>query len=179
MGISQKHPRLMTFLFILTVTISSGFFLLEVINYVGTIKSTRNIHLTIVSMEVEPVDDVITIKITFSVLNPTLYSRVTLEYIYYQIFLSVDGSDELICAETKFIHDILTPNKEKILNATLTVPKTKNALLDRDIYTEDMNWLIKCLIHIETPIKKYYETIDITMSTSPPRISKFILFDDH
>lgn len=165
MSKSRKRLILSVFFLLVTVIISSSFFLLEVLNYVGTIKSTRQLHIEVVSMKVKPSDDEISIKSTFLILNPTLYSRVKLIYVYYQFFLNVDGREDLIGSDTRFVHDILTPNKEMLINATLTVPESRNQYLSDHVSTTELDWHIKCLVHVETPIKKYYETIDIYKST--------------
>jgi len=161
MSKSRKRLILSAFFLLVTVTISSSLFLLEILNYIGTIKSTRQLHIEVVSMKVELSDDEISIRSTFSILNPTFYSRVKLIYIYYKFFLNVNSHENLIGSDTYFVHDILTPNKDMLINVTLTVPKSRNQYLVDHVSKIELDWHIKCLIHIETPIKNYYETIDI------------------
>jgi len=167
----SKGPRrlkLFAFLYLVIVAISTGVFSLEVFNYVGTIKSTRNINISVDDVIINSLENEIQIKFTFVVLNPTSYSHVILHYLYNQLFLDVDGIETLVGADTKFVHDQLIPHKETSYNVTIIVPSTKNQYLSNHVLTSELHWVIKNLIHIETPIKKSYQTIDISISTNPP-----------
>jgi len=168
MGKGQRRFKLLAYLYVIIMAISTGIFSFEVYNYVGTIKSTRNINVSADDMMIKPLEDEIQIKFTFIVLNPTSYSRVELHYLYYQLFLDVDGVETLVGADTKFVHDSLIPHKETFYNVTIIVPRTKNQYLSNHVLTSELHWVIKNLIHIETPIKKSYQTIDISIRTNPP-----------
>jgi len=167
MGKGQRRSKLLTYLYVIIMAIFSGIFSFEVYNYVGTIKSTRSINVSADDMMIIPLEDEIQIQFNLIVLNPTSYSRVEFHYLYYQLFLVVDGAETLVGAGTKFVHGLLVPHKETFYNVTIIVPRTKNQYLSDHVLTSELHWIIKNLIHFETPIIKSYQNIDISISTKP------------
>ena len=165
---SEKSTRvkLVAILFAAVIVMTSGVFTLEVINWIGTISSSKQIDLSITNMAISPSGDELEIIIKYIIVNPTSYSRIKFHYLYYQLFLDINGTEEFIGAATHFTHEQLTPNKETSFESKLYVPKTKNQYLSTHGPTSELQWRIRCVIHIETPIKKIYQTTDIYTTSS-------------
>lgn len=156
-------------LFAAAIAISSGVFSLEVFDYVGTITLSRQIDVSIVDMVISPLGEELQITLIFVIVNPTAYSRIKFHYIYYQLYLNMNGGEELIGAVTYFAHEPLMPHKEASYKSTLHISKDKNQYLSTYGSTSELQWRIRCVIHLETPIKKCYQTLDIfTTNTCPP-----------
>jgi len=172
MSEENSRIKLLAYLFVATITISSGFFLLDVFDYVGTISSSEKIDVSIVDITINPLGDELQITLIFGIINPTTYSRITLHCIYYRLFLIMNGREKFIGGNTYFAHAQLIPYNITYYNATLSVPKAKKQYFSTYSLTSELKWRINCFIHFETPIKRYYETVNIyTTSTAPSLLS--------
>ena len=165
---SESSPRFKLFaiLFAAAIVMSSGVFTVEVIDWIGTISASKQIDISIADMVISPSGDELEIILNYVIVNPTSYSRIKFHYLYYQLFLELNGTEEFIGAVTHFTHKQLTPHKEALFESKLYVPKAKNQYLSTHGTISKLQWRIRCVIHIETPIKKYYQTMDIYTASS-------------
>jgi hypothetical protein len=163
---SNLRVKLLAILYATAIVITSGVFTLEVIDWIGTISSSKQIDLSITDMAISSSGSELEIILNYIIFNPTSYSRIKFHYLYYQLFLNINGTEEFIGATTHFTHEQLTPHKEALFESKLYVPKAKNQYLSTHGPTSELQWRIRCVIHIETPIKKIYQTMDIYTTSS-------------
>ena len=169
MGEDNNRIKLLASLFVATIMISSGFFLMDVFDYVGTISSS-NIDVFIADIMITPSGNEVQITLTFVITNPTMYSRIKLNSIYYQLFLNLNGSEESIARDTYFSRAQLIPHKETSFKATVSISKAKEPFIETHSPTSELQWRVNCFIHFETPIKRYYQTVNIYIpSTASPQ----------
>jgi len=153
--------KLLSYSIIATISISSGFFILELNDYVGTTTSANQIEVSILNMWITPLEDKLNITINFLVTNPTTYSRIKIQYIHYNLYLKTDSVEEFIGKNTYFIHETLIPHKDLSFNSSFYVQKSKNEYLSTYGHISKLKWKINCLTRLETPLKNNYQVKEI------------------
>jgi len=153
--------KLLIYSIIATIATSSGFFVLELSDYVGTTTSANQIEVSVLNMWITPFEDKLNITINFFITNPTTYSRINIQYIHYNIYLKTDSVEEFIGKNTYFIHETLIPRKELSFNSSFYVQKSKNEYLSTCGHISKLKWRINCLTLLETPLKNNYQVKDI------------------
>jgi len=160
--------KLLIYSMLVTIAISSGFFVLELNDCVGTITSTNQTEVSILNMWITPFEDKINIKINFFITNPTAYSRIKIQYIHYNMYLKTNSAEEFIGKNTYFIHETLIPHKELSFNSSFYVQKSKNEYLSTYGPISKLKWRINCLTLLETPLKNNYQVKDIYIESNGP-----------
>lgn len=161
MSENNKISKLLTYSLFATVLIFSGVFVLEVIDYVGTIDSSNQTEVSIPNIWITTLEDKIEITINFVIINPTEYSRLELHYVHYNVYLELDSAEKFIEKDTYFIHDALIPHSDLSFNTSFYVEKSKIEYISTYDQNSRLKWRIKCLIFIETPIKNIYQMKNI------------------
>jgi len=153
--------KLLIYSIFATIAVSSGFFVLELSDYVGTTTSANQTEISIPNMWIVPFEDKLNITINFLIINPTAYSRIKIQYIHYNMYLKTNSVEEFIGKNTCFIHETLIPHKELSFNSSFYVQKSKNEYLSNYGHISKLKWRINCLTLLETPLKNNYQIKDI------------------
>jgi len=161
MNENNRTTKLCTYSLFAIILIFSGVFVLEVIDYVGTINVSDQTEVSIPNIWITTLEDKLRITINFIITNPTEYSRVELHYVHYNIYLRLNSAEKLIEKDTYFIHDALIPHSELSFNTSFYVQKSKVEYISTYDKNSRLEWRIKCLIFIETPIKNIYQIENI------------------
>ena len=161
MSENNRFTKLLTYSLFATILIFSGVFVLEVIDYVGTINVSNQTEIFIPNIWITALEDELKITINFVITNPTEYSRIELNYVHYNVYLRLDSAEKFIEKDTYFIHDALIPHSELSFNTSFYVQKSKIEYFSTYDQNSRLKWRIKCIILIETPIKNIYQIKDI------------------
>ena len=153
--------KLLTYSLFGTILIFSGVFVLEVIDYVGTINVSNQTEFSIQNMWITTLEDKLKITINFVITNPTEYSRIELHYVHYNIYLRLDSAEKFIEKGTYFVHDSLVPHDELSFNTSFYVQKSMSEYISTYDTNSRLKWRIKCLILIETHLKNIYQIKNI------------------
>lgn len=161
MNKNNRTTKLCTYSLFATILIFSGVFVQEVINYVGTINVSDQTEVSIPNIWITTLEDELRITINFIITNPTEYSRVELNYVHYNVYLRLNSAEKLIEKDTYFIRDALIPHSELSFNTSFYVQKSEVEYISTYDQNSRLEWRIKCLIFIKTPIKNIYQIKNI------------------
>ncbi len=161
MNENNRITKLLTYSLFATILIFSGVFVLELIDYVGTINVSNQTDVSIPNIWITTLEDELRITINFVITNPTEYSRIELHYVHYNVYLRLDSAEKFIEKDTYFIHDDLIPHSELSFNTSFYVQKSKIEYVSTYDQNSRLRWRINCLILIETPIKNIYQIKNI------------------
>lgn len=166
----DRRIKLIAYLFAATIAISTLVLSVNVYDYVGLLNSLKKIDVSVAEMVVSPVGDELQITIIFAVINPTSYPRLRLSSLQCQLHLNIDGGEEFIgvTAYSPPLNEPLRPHQEASYRATLSIPKDRNQFLSTYGPTSELRWRIRCVINLVTPIRKYYQTMNIYATSSGP-----------
>lgn len=165
MSENNRITKLLTYSLVATILIFSWVFVLEVIDYVGTIDSSNQTEVSIPNIWITTLEDRLKITINFVITNPTEYSRIELHYVHYTVYLELDSAEKFIEKDTYFIHDTLIPHSELSFNTSFYVQKSKSEYISTYDPNSRLKWRIKCLILIETPLKNIYQIKNICIES--------------
>jgi len=165
MSENNRITKLLIYSLFGTILIFSGVFVLEVIDYVGTINVSNQTEVSIPNMWITTLEDELKITINFVIANPTEYSRVELHYVHYDVYLKLDSAEKFIEKDTYFIHDALIPHGELSFNTSFYVQKSMIEYISTCDQNSRLRWRIKCLIFIETPLKNIYQIKNICVES--------------
>ena len=161
MGNSEGRLRLLGYLFAASILVSSGFLVMNFVDYIGLLNSMKMVEFSIDEMLLRPVGDDTQIVITFTVVNPTSYTRLKFSSLQCQLYLITDG-DEGYIGVTAYAPPVdvpLRPNEERSYAATLTVSRSLSPYFSDESMESGLSWRVRCVIHFWTPIRKYYQTL--------------------
>ena len=165
---SESGLRLSSYLFAVTILISSGLLLMNFVDYIGLLNSMNEVNFSIDEMLVRPRDDEIEITLVFLVSNPTAYTRLSFSSLQCQLYLETDGGEEYIgvTAYAPPTDVPLRPHEETSYEAFLSVRRSQNQFLAANLQ-EELSWRVRCVIHFSTPIRKYYQTLNFYQTSTP------------
>jgi hypothetical protein len=166
---SDSGLRLPTYLFAVTILISSGLLLMNFVDYIGLLNSMKEVNFSIDEILVRPRDDEIEITLVFLVSNPTAYTRLRFSSLQCQLYLISDGGEEYIgvTAYAPPTDVPLRPDEEASYEAFLSIRRSQNQFLAANLHAE-LSWRIRCVIHFSTPIRKYYQTLNFYPTSLAP-----------
>lgn len=166
---SDSGLRLPTYLFAVTILISSGLLLMNFVDYIGLLNSMKEVNFSIDEILISPRDDEIEITLVFLVSNPTAYTRLRFSSLQCQLYLITDGGEEYIgvTAYAPPTDVPLRPDEEASYEAFLSIRRSQNQFLAANLHVE-LSWRIRCVIHFSTPIRKYYQTLNFYPTSLAP-----------
>ena len=166
---SDSGLRLPTYLFAVTILISSGLLLMNFVDYIGLLNSMKEVNFSIDEILVRPRDDEIEITLVFLVSNPTAYTRLRFSSLQCQLYLITDGGEEYIgvTAYAPPTDVPLRPDEEASYEAFLSIRRSQNQFLAANLHAE-LSWRIRCVIHFSTPLRKYYQTLNFYPTSIAP-----------
>ena len=164
----NRRIKLVAYSFIITIIVSTGFLILNLYDYIGLLNSLKRFDISVAEMEISPEEDEILITLTFTVVNPTTYSRLRLSSLQCQLYLDVDGKEDYIgtIAYSPPSNEPLRPHEPFSYMMTLSIPKARNQFLSTYGPTSELQWRIRCVVHFVTPIRKYYQTMNLYAKSS-------------
>ena len=158
---SDRRLKLPTYLFAVTILISSVLLLMNFVDYIGLLNSMKEVNFSIDEILVRPRDDEVEITLVFLVSNPTAYTRLRFSSLQCQLYLITDGGEEYIgvTAYAPPTDVPLRPDEEASYEAFLSIRRSQNQFLAANLHGE-LSWRIRCVIHFSTPVRKYYQTLN-------------------
>jgi len=162
MSEKERRLKILGYAFAAVVVISSGLIIMNFTDYVGLLNSMSKITFSIDEMIHSPEGNEIDIALTFSVDNPTAYTRLKFSSLQCQLYLITDGGEEYIGA-TAYAPPVEVPLKpfEGISYTTsLSVSRSQTDLFSMDPLDPELEWRVRSVIHFLTPIRKYYQTVN-------------------
>lgn len=121
------------------------------VNYIEFWKCITSIDLSVSGIDISPIPlgatevDRVTIGITFNLTNPTCYTGLKMQYLYYQIF----HNGGLIGRETIFMNDEINPYSNKIIIAELELTEVKGEKLRQLKNASQLVWQITCVLKVD------------------------------
>ncbi len=158
----ERRLKRLGYVFAAVVVISSGLIMMNFTDYVGLLNSMSKTTFSIDEMVHSPEGNEIEIALTFSVDNPTAYTRLKFSSFQSQLYLITDGGEEYIGA-TAFAPpgDVsLKPFEGISYTMSLSVSRSLTDLFSRDPLAPELEWRVRSVIHFSTPIRKYYQTVN-------------------
>ncbi len=158
----ERRLKILGYAFAAVVVISSGIIMMNFTDYVGLLNSMSKTTFSIDEMVHRPEGNKIDIAMTFSVDNPTAYTRLKFSSLQCQLYLITDGGEEYIGA-TAYAPpgDVpLKPFEGISYTTSLSVSTSQTDLFSMDPLAPEMEWRVRSVIHFSTPIRKYYQTVN-------------------
>ncbi len=158
----ERRLKILGYVFAAAVVISSGLIMMNFTDYVGLLNSMSKVTFSSDEMVHSPEGNKIDMALTFSVDNPTAYTRLKFSSLQCQLYLITDGGEEYIGA-TAYAPpgDVpLKPFEGIIYTTSLSVSTSQTDLFSMDPLAPEMEWRVRSVIHFSTPIRKYYQTVN-------------------
>ncbi|MBL7079606.1 hypothetical protein ISS39_04700 [Candidatus Bathyarchaeota archaeon] len=158
----ERRLKMLGYVFAAAVVISSGLIMKNFNDYVGLLNSMSKINFSIDEMVYSSDGNEIDIALTFSVDNPTAYTRLKFSSLQCQLYLITDGGEEYIGA-TAYAPPVDVPLKsfEGIsFTTSLSVSRSQTDLFSMDPLAPELEWRVRSVIHFSTPIREYYQNVN-------------------
>jgi hypothetical protein len=156
----EEKLRVLGAAFAAAVALSAGLLLLDYNNYLGLLGSMNEVTYTIDEMTHSVDGDKVSISITFTVLNPTSYTRLKFSSLQCQLHL-VRGSTEEYLGATGYAPPVdvpLRPDEERTYTTMLEVPRSNVAGSAGAPLEPTLEWRVRSVVYFSTPIRRYYQT---------------------
>jgi hypothetical protein len=163
----KKRFRIFRYLFAVALIVSAALILANYDDYLGLLESRNKVIFTINEVTHRLDNDKVEISISFSILNPTSYTRVKFSSLQCQIYLIVDGNEEFIgLAGYSPPFDVpLPPDEIRTYTTRLSVSKDNVFSLTGGVIGDEFEWKIQNVVHYSTPIGGFYQNF-ITIQIS-------------
>jgi hypothetical protein len=158
---------LVVYAFAAVVAISALYLSVNVLDYVGLLRSMGAMEFSIAGMTHAVEDDTVTITLTFKALNPTPYTRLKLSSIQCQLYLEADGGEVYIGA-TAYAPPrdaALDPDEEYLVDASLEFPRGRSDVFS-DEPPDELGWRVRCVLNLSTPLREYFQTYNLRHTSS-------------
>ena len=158
----ERRLKILGYAFAAAVVISSGLIMMNFTDYVGLLNSMSKVTFSIDEMVHNPEGNEIDIALTFSVDNPTAYTRLKFSSLQCQLYLITDDGEEYIGA-TAYAPPVdvpLNPFEGRSYTTSLSVSRSQTDLFSMEPLAPEMEWRVRSVIHFSTPIRKYYQTVN-------------------
>lgn len=155
----EEKLRILGAAFAAAVALSSGLTLLDYSNYLGLLDSMKRVTYTVDEMTHSIDGDKVEVAITFTVLNPTSYTRLKFSSLQCQLYL-VGGGEEEYLGTTGYAPPVdvpLRPDEERTYTTTLEVSRLNVAGSADAPLEPTLEWRVRSVVHFSTPIRRYYQ----------------------
>lgn len=156
----EEKLRVLGAVFAAAVILSAGFTVLDYVNYLGLLESMNKVTYTIDEMTHGVEDDKVIVSLTFTVLNPTSYTRLSFSSLQCQLYL-VRGGEEEYLGTTGYAPPVdvpLRPGDGRTYTTVLEVSLSNVAgSADAPLETT-LEWRVRSVVHFSTPLRSYYQT---------------------
>jgi len=158
----ERRLKRLGYVFVAAVVISSGLIIMNFTDYVGLLNSMSKITFSLDEMVHSSEGNEMDIALTFSVNNPTTYTRLKFSSLQCQIYLITDSGEEYIGA-TAYAPPVdvpLKPFEGRSYTTSLSVSRSQADLFANEPLAPELEWRVRSVIHFSTPIRKYYQTVN-------------------
>jgi len=162
MSDKERRLKMLNYAFVAAVVLSSGLVIMNFTDYVGLLNSMSKTTFSIEEMVHTPEGNDIVIALTFSVENPTTYTRLKFSSLQCQLYLITDSGEEYI-GTTAYAPPVdvpLRPSEGRSYTPSLSVSRSQTELFSKDPLDPELEWRVRSVIHFSTPIRKYYQTVN-------------------
>jgi hypothetical protein len=162
MSDKERRLKMLGYVFAAAVMISSGLVMMNFTDYVGLLNSMKKITFSIDEMIHSPQGDKIKIDLTFSVTNPTTYTRLKFSSLQCQLYL-LDKSGEEYIGVTAYAPPVdvpLKPFQERSYTISISVPRSQIVQSSEDRLESEIEWRVRSVIYFSTPIRRYYQNLN-------------------
>ncbi len=156
----EEKLRVLGMVFAAAVALSAGLMLLDYINYLGLLESMNEVSYTIDEMTHSVQGDKVTVSITFTLLNPTSYTRLKFSSLQCQLYLIRGGEEEYLGA-TGYAPPVdvpLRPGDGRTYTTMLEAPLSNVAGSAGAPLEPALEWRVRSVVHFSTPLRGYYQT---------------------
>ncbi len=159
----EERRKLAVYIFAVTIVISTIFLTINMTDYLGLLESMEAMEFSLDDMSHSLEDNMVKMSLTFVISNPTTYTRLKLSSIQCQIYLIIDGVESYIgtTAYAPPQDAPLQPYEEKLFEVVLKVPKGINDELLNAPLASELDWRVRCVVNLVTPIRKYFHRINL------------------
>jgi hypothetical protein len=158
----DRRLKILGYVFAAAVVISSGLIIMNFTDYVGLLDSMSKVTFSIDEMVHSFDGNEINIALTFSVVNPTTYTRLKFSSLQCQLYLITDSGEEYIGA-TAYAPPVdvpLRPFEGRAYTTGLSTLKSQIEPFSGVPLDPELEWRIRSVIHFSTPIRKYYQNVN-------------------
>ena len=155
----EEKLRILGAAFAAAVALSSGLTLLDYSNYLGLLDSMKRVTYTVDEMTHSIDGDKVDVTITFTVLNPTFYTRLKFSSLQCQLYL-VGGGEEEYLGTTGYAPPVdvpLRPDEERTYTTLLEISRLNVAGSADAPLEPTLEWRIRSVVYFSTPIRRYYQ----------------------
>ena len=159
----DRRLKILGYVFVAAVVISSGLVMMNFADYVGLLNSMSKVTFSIDEMIHSSDGNEIKIALTFSVGNPTTYTRLKFSSLQCQLYLITDSGEWYIGA-TAYAPSVdvpLRPFEGRVYTIGLSASKSQIELFSKVPLEPELEWRVRSVIHFSTPIRKYYQTVNL------------------
>ena len=168
MSENGKKIRIMGIGFAAVVLLSGGMILINYSNYLGLLESMNEVTFSIDEMTHREEGNTVEVSISFSIINPTSYSKIQFSSLQCQLYLVVDGDEEYL-GTAGYAPPVDVPLREnEVRRYTTSLSLTRNNVvsLTEGILEPEMDWRVRNVLHFSTPIRRYYQTVSVYHASS-------------
>ncbi len=162
MSDKERRLKMLNYAFVAAVVLSSGLIIMNFTDYVGLLNSMSKATFSIDEMIHTPEGNDIVMTLTFSIENPTTYTRLKFSSLQCQLYLTTEGGEEYI-GTTAYAPPVdvpLKPFEGRSYTTSLSVSRSQNELFSKDPLDPELEWRVRSVIHFSTPIRKYYQNVN-------------------
>ena len=159
----EEKLRVLGVVFAAAVATSAGLMLLDYVNYLGMLESMNEVTYTIDDMTHGVEGETVTVSVTFTLLNPTSYTRLRFSSLQCQLYLVRGGEEEYLGA-TGYAPPVdvpLKPGDGRTYTTMLEAPRSNVAGPSGAPLEPTLEWRIRSVVHFSTPLRSYYQTYSI------------------
>jgi hypothetical protein len=156
----EENLRVLGVVFAVAVVTSAGLMLLDYVNYLGMLESMNEVTYSIDEMTHGIEGDTVTVSVTFTLFNPTSYTRLRFSSLQCQLYLVRGGEEEYLGA-TGYAPPVdvpLKPGDGRTYTTMLEVPRSNVAGPAGAPLKPTLEWRIRSVVHFSTPLRSYYQT---------------------
>ena len=156
----EEKLRVLGAVFAAAIVLSAGLMLLDYVNYLGLLESMNEVSYTIDDMTHAVEGDKVTVSLTFTLLNPTSYTRLRFSSLQCQLYLVRGGEEEYLGA-TGYAPPVdvpLKPGDGRTYTTMLEAPRSNVAGPAGAPLEPTLEWRIRSVVHFSTPLRSYYQT---------------------
>ncbi len=168
MSENGKKIRIRVIGFAAVVLLSGGMILINYSNYLGLLESMNEVTFSIDEMTHREEGNTVEVSISFSIINPTSYSKIQFSSLQCQLYLVVDGDEEYLgtAGYAPPVDVPLRENEVRRYTTSLSLSRNNVVSLTEGILEPEMDWRVRNVLHFSTPIRRYYQTVSVYHASS-------------
>jgi len=168
MSENGKNIRIIGAVFAAIALLSGGMILINYSNYLGLLESMREVSFSVNEMTHREEGNTVEVSIVFSIVNPTSYSKIQFSSLQCQLYLVINGEEEYL-GTTGYAPPVDVPLKEnEVRSYTTSLSISKNNIVSSTdgVLEAELNWRVRNVVHFSTPIRRYYQTVNVYHESS-------------